>query len=166
MLMIPSYNYNFHPLFYGIILFLYTLFTLINMSLNFLNNWFSYITFLILIGGLMIIFLYFTSFISNMKISMKWSFLKMIPFKNFMFILFIIINLIFNFNQFMSPMKINEMNSYNFMILNLKENYFFSFIFIKNKNLNIIMCMIYLLICLTFIVKICIIKKFTLRKIN
>nr|AXS66068.1 NADH dehydrogenase subunit 6 [Curculionoidea sp. 26 KM-2017] len=60
-----------HPLSISMILFLQTL--LISIITGKLNNnfWFSYILFLILIGGLMILFIYMTSIASNEKFKLS-----------------------------------------------------------------------------------------------
>nr|APX40340.1 NADH dehydrogenase subunit 6 [Clytra quadripunctata] len=56
-----------HPLTSGLILLIQTvLIALISGSMNF-NFWFSYIVFLIMIGGMLVLFIYMTSVASNEK---------------------------------------------------------------------------------------------------
>nr|UKE80186.1 NADH dehydrogenase subunit 6 [Hycleus dufourii] len=60
-----------HPLSLGMILLLQTtLISLISGQLC-LNYWFSYILFIIMIGGMLILFIYMTSIASNEKFNMK-----------------------------------------------------------------------------------------------
>nr|YP_784043.1 NADH dehydrogenase subunit 6 [Scutigerella causeyae]ABF93311.1 NADH dehydrogenase subunit 6 [Scutigerella causeyae] len=72
-----------HPVPMGITLILSTFFTAL-ISLFFMNSpWFSYILFLITIGGVLILFLYMTSLISSEEFPMKnvlFSFLLMLTF--------------------------------------------------------------------------------------
>nr|AXS65432.1 NADH dehydrogenase subunit 6 [Coleoptera sp. 18 KM-2017]AXS66608.1 NADH dehydrogenase subunit 6 [Tenebrionoidea sp. 22 KM-2017] len=64
--------FMYHPLSMGLILLSQTLMTCLIMGYFFINFWFSYIMFLILIGGMLILFLYMTSIASNEKF--KWNF--------------------------------------------------------------------------------------------
>nr|ALO76750.1 NADH deshydrogenase subunit 6 [Strongylium suspicax] len=60
-----------HPLSMGMILLIQTtLISMITSSLN-QNSWFSYILFLIMIGGMLILFMYMTSVASNEKFKMN-----------------------------------------------------------------------------------------------
>nr|AXS65938.1 NADH dehydrogenase subunit 6 [Curculionoidea sp. 19 KM-2017] len=135
-----------HPLSLGAILLIQTL--LISMSTSFLNMnfWFGYILMLIMIGGMMIMFIYMTSIASNEKFSLP---------KNKLMILIFISMLTMIFYPWFSdyfvsymPLMMQPMNS----MLEIKFilNKFFSF-----PNLKfMMMMMIYLLITLIAIVKI------------
>nr|YP_010031607.1 NADH dehydrogenase subunit 6 [Necremnus tutae]QOV03002.1 NADH dehydrogenase subunit 6 [Necremnus tutae] len=165
---IPSHNKLIHPVIMGLILLNISILCSMNSSLTNNNHWFSYLMFLIIIGGMMIIFLYFTSFISNMKTSMKWSFIINIPLK-FFFIIIFIIYFMFNFNKYL--FWLSEFSEIKSLMLNMKilmnnNNMQIMYMYMYNKNFSTIISMIYLLICLTFIVKMCINKKMMLRKTN
>lgn len=166
--LIPSNNKNIHPIIIGLILLILTIFTSINIRIYINSHWFSFIIFLILIGGIIILFLYFTRFIRNIKITIKWIFLYSIPIK-FLILIILLLNIIlilnYNFNWYNN---FNEIKSINEIIkLNsINNNYIYIYIFIENKNLSTIISILYLLICLTLIVKFCINKKFSIRKIN
>nr|AZL93215.1 NADH dehydrogenase subunit 6 [Eupelmus sp. ZJUH_2016012] len=166
LILIPSHYFKFHPLTYGIILFNFTMMISLNLSKFFQNYWFSYITFLILIGGLMIIFLYFTSFISNSKFFINWDLMKFIPFKNILFLMFFMFYIFKYQNLFPNFLNFNEIEKFTLLINNLIDLNNLMFIFLNYKFFNLMVCMLYMLICLTFIVKICINKKFSMRKIN
>nr|AXS65558.1 NADH dehydrogenase subunit 6 [Curculionoidea sp. 23 KM-2017] len=107
-----------HPLSISIILFLQTI--LISLITGKLNNnfWFSYILFLILIGGLMILFIYMTSIASNEKFQFS---LNSLFLPSAIFIIMIMMsNLnfhnILNFESLMSITSINKSMNSNMMI--------------------------------------------------
>nr|AEP27446.1 NADH dehydrogenase subunit 6 [Deporaus betulae] len=135
-----------HPLSFGLILLIQTILTsFITGKLNY-NYWFSYILFLIMVGGMLILFIYMTSIASNekFKFSMKIS----IMFTSF----FLVSWLPTLLNNFIS-MKISSMmflNQSKMLMMNLSMNKFMNF----PSNLIILMIMTYLLITLIAIVKI------------
>nr|YP_010688325.1 NADH dehydrogenase subunit 6 [Cheiloneurus elegans]WBR65753.1 NADH dehydrogenase subunit 6 [Cheiloneurus elegans] len=162
--LIPSYYKLFHPLILGSILMLMNMLTSINISMYMYNNWWSYITFLVMVGGMMILFLYFTSFINNMIISMKIIFFKNLIFKSLIFLIFMII-MFMNYKKFLiwsSSINLNEINM-NLYNKNLSK---FIIMYTYNLNYNMIICLIYLLISLFLIVKMIISNKYSLRKMN
>nr|YP_010703306.1 NADH dehydrogenase subunit 6 [Anastatus shichengensis]WCO11509.1 NADH dehydrogenase subunit 6 [Anastatus shichengensis] len=167
MSIFPHKNKMIHPMIMGFNLLLLTILSSININLLFNNHWLSFIIFLIMIGGLMILFLYFTSFISNMNSSIKWKKLINFPFKLFMLSTFFIM-MIMNFNKFIWSNKFIEINNMISISKNIlmENNIQMNFLFLINKNMNTLLMMMFLIISLTFIVKICINKKFSLRKIN
>nr|APX40925.1 NADH dehydrogenase subunit 6 [Phyllotreta cruciferae] len=65
-----------HPLSFGLILLLQTIYTCVISGLMNLNFWYSYILFLILIGGMLILFIYMTSIASNEKFKFN---IKLLP---------------------------------------------------------------------------------------
>nr|AST14975.1 NADH dehydrogenase subunit 6 [Galeruca sp. EMHAU-15083109] len=135
-----------HPLSCGMILLLQTiLIALITGLLNF-NFWFSYIMFLIMIGGMLVLFIYMTSIASNekFKFSMKTSILMIFT----LFIIFMLMmmdNFYFNMNNQLIEMKLISNLNYYMML-----NKYFNF-----PNLLIMLSMIiYLFLTLIAIVKI------------
>lgn len=166
ILLTYSINFNnnkIHPLIIISILIILLILASLNLRLYFNNHWFSFLIFIIIVGGIIVIFLYFISFINNIKTSIKWFFLKFIPLKilSIITLFFITYNLINNLNWIIN---FNEIITFykniNFNILNL------TYIFIYPKNFTTLLCILYLLLALTIIVKICLIKKLTLRKFN
>lgn len=112
--------------------------------------WFSYILFLIFIGGILILFIYISSLASNEKVIFSYSFfIKILIFINFL-ILIIIIDKFYIINFFNNT----EIIKFNSLIL-IKENYFsLSKIYDSPNNLIIILLISYLLLTLIVIVKI------------
>nr|AML26186.1 NADH dehydrogenase subunit 6 [Scolytinae sp. BMNH 1274291] len=56
-----------NPLSKGYMLLLLTIFTSLSASTLFMNSWFGYILFLIMVGGMLVAFIYMTSIASNEK---------------------------------------------------------------------------------------------------
>nr|YP_010626100.1 NADH dehydrogenase subunit 6 [Fibla pasiphae]WBK02911.1 NADH dehydrogenase subunit 6 [Fibla pasiphae] len=130
-----------HPLIMGFLLIIQTL--LISLISGFLNNtyWFSYILFLVMIGGMMILFIYMTSLASNEK----YYFSSLYFFLNLTMLLFsiILILMIYYYNFSMINLN-NEIN----LMFNLNKLYN-----LNSKNITLI-SIIYLLITLIIIIKI------------
>nr|QNP09906.1 NADH dehydrogenase subunit 6 [Ochthebius sp. IBE<ESP> RA617] len=151
-----SINFLFmiHPLSMGLTLLAQTIMiTMITGLMNF-NYWFSYILFLIMIGGMLVLFIYMTSIASNekFKFNMKLTIMMLMIFLMIMAIMMLInknLLLINNFNYFI--------NSYNNYLMMSK---------FYNKPSNIIMfiMIIYLFITLIAVVKITEFKSGPLRQ--
>nr|AXS66568.1 NADH dehydrogenase subunit 6 [Tenebrionoidea sp. 9 KM-2017] len=145
-----------HPLSMGLILLIQTLtISLItgNLSLNF---WFSYIIFLVLIGGMLVLFIYMTSVASNEKF--EWN-LKIIPMMMSSLVLMLTVNLYYT-----------NIKSINMMTKNFKINEQINISMIKYINfpssMILIFMIIYLLITLIAVVKITDISNGPLRQKN
>nr|AEP27494.1 NADH dehydrogenase subunit 6 [Strophosoma melanogrammum] len=136
-----------HPLSLGFTILLQTIIISLCTGLLNLDFWFSYILFLIMVGGMLVLFIYMTSIASNEKF--KFSF-KMTLF--FFFFLLTIIILSFSDNHFLMM----NMSDYNFN----NQSIFYSNNLSMSKYMNfpsmlvMVMMMIYLLLTLIAIVKI------------
>nr|WIL79807.1 NADH dehydrogenase subunit 6 [Neohydnus sinensis] len=136
-----------HPMSLGLILLIQTI--SLSLIINFLNFnfWFSYILFLVMIGGMLILFTYMTSVASNEKFMFnnKIIMLFLIWFMMNIFSIMIdfsFIDIIFNNNE---TLKLS-----NNLMFNLSMNKYFNF-----PNLSIFyITIIYLLITLIAVVKI------------
>nr|QWT29605.1 NADH dehydrogenase subunit 6 [Aporia crataegi] len=140
-----------HPLLMGLMILLQTMLLSLLMGIYINTYWFSYILFLIFLGGLLVLFIYVSSIASNemMKFFMKFKFnlilLLMITFifiyfKNYIFIDYYNNNEMNNFNQyflFYNEFKINLSKLYN-----------------NQTFLLIMMLIIYLFITLIAVIKI------------
>nr|ALO71160.1 NADH deshydrogenase subunit 6 [Subcoccinella vigintiquattuorpunctata] len=146
-----------HPLALGMIILIQSiLVSIYTGSLNF-NFWYSYILMLIMIGGLLILFIYMTSIASNEKFKMKF--------------LILIISLIISSTMMIWMLKNSLFNEYlykNFLIL--KMNNFYNYNYSMNKFLNypslkiLLITIFYLLISMIASVKICKMKFGPLRQ--
>nr|QWB85932.1 NADH dehydrogenase subunit 6 [Glenea licenti] len=134
-----------HPLSLGLILLFQTTLIALISSLMSYNFWFSYILFLIMIGGMLILFIYMTSIASNekFKFSSKLTLMFIISLLPLIFIFldFYFFNLINNYDL------INQSVNFSF---NLTLNKFINW----PQNFLFLMMMIYLFITLIMIVKI------------
>nr|QTJ63461.1 NADH dehydrogenase subunit 6 [Sycophaga agraensis] len=154
---------NIHPLLLMLILMVLIILCSLNLSLYIFNNLFSYLLFLIMIGGLMIIFMYFTSFINNKY--MIWSFDKYLFMKMFIFI-FMIYNM--NLHEMIFMNKYMENFSLfmlmKFKLLNNSMNNYLMYIY--PMNLTTLFCLLYLLMVMTLVTSVLKNKKFLIRKLN
>nr|AWV83429.1 NADH dehydrogenase subunit 6 [Aleeta curvicosta] len=153
IMILLSINFIFmkHPLSMGSILLMQTMFSSI-MCMFYMNSYFfSYILFLIFIGGMLILFMYMSSIASNEKFyfSMKLLTLNLI---------IIIIMMMFNVFKF----KLDNMNKLLEMN-NLLDNFMIKKLYILPSGIMTIMMVIYLLFTLIVIVNIISIKLSPLR---
>nr|AHG53593.1 NADH dehydrogenase subunit 6 [Drosophila yakuba] len=141
-----------HPLALGLTLLIQTIFVCLLSGLMTKNFWYSYILFLIFLGGMLVLFIYVTSLASNemFNLSIKLTLFSMFILF-FMFILSMILDktsiTLFLMNNEMQ--SIIEMNSY-FTENSLSLNKLYNF----PTNFVTILLMNYLLITLIVVVKI------------
>lgn len=148
-----------HPIYILILIIIYgriICFIISTWSYNFI---YSIILFLIIIRGILIIFLYFSSLISNNQT--KFTINPTLIFRlTLNIIIFIFIIKYFNYSIY----KFNEI----LIIFQINYNIFNNIVYIFSypfRNITII-CIIYLLLTLFIIIKICSIKSSALRKLN
>nr|AOY39822.1 NADH dehydrogenase subunit 6 [Curculionoidea sp. 1 KM-2015] len=155
MLMLMLYSWLFstlflfmnHPLTLGSMLLMQTIIVALMSGLLYMNFWFSYIMFLIMVGGMLIMFMYMTSIASNEKFKMPGK---------LMTVFFITITIFFVFTSFL--MDNFFIPSIQYMTTNFSMNN--SWLLSLNKFFNLpnyilsIMLMLYLLLTLIAIVKI------------
>nr|AHA52522.1 NADH dehydrogenase subunit 6 [Eumacrocentrus sp. QL-2013] len=109
LMIIPTYLIKFHPLILSLLLTLYTI--ILVMKLNYLNNlyWYSYILYLIMVGGILILFMYLTSISNNELLYLNKKY-----YMNFMIKMMLIL--------FIYLMMIKYMKSLNFLMLNYHQD--------------------------------------------
>nr|AML26309.1 NADH dehydrogenase subunit 6 [Hydrophilidae sp. BMNH 1274335] len=145
--------FSTHPMTMGLTLLIQVICVSLMTGMLSNNFWFSYILFIIMIGGMMVLFIYMTSIASNEK----FKFSKMLMIK--MLMLF----LLFSFISMLSDNIINEyQNLFYFMDMNINLNKYINYPY----NIITIMMILYLLITLIAIVKISKIKYGPLRTTN
>nr|YP_010180340.1 NADH dehydrogenase subunit 6 [Oenopia sauzeti]QVD39759.1 NADH dehydrogenase subunit 6 [Oenopia sauzeti] len=133
-----------HPLSMGLVILMHTIITCIYIGLMSLNFWFSYILILIMIGGLLVLFIYMTSIASNEKFKFNKILFTMISIFTISMIFNLTLNNKYNLNFMLNNELLNNMN-FN---LNLSK-------FITFPNSNIFMIIVfYLLIAMIAVVKI------------
>nr|ADO60410.1 NADH dehydrogenase subunit 6 [Hydrochus sp. BMNH 840193] len=145
-----------HPMSMGLMLLMQT-FT-ISLTTGFMNFnwWFSYILFIIMIGGMLILFIYMTSIASNEKFSSSY----LIPLF-FSILLFMSLLIMFNDNFIIEYFNINNLN-----IMNSNNKIMLSKFLNIPSNMIMLTMIIYLLITLIAVAKITNISKGPLRQMN
>nr|AFU50151.1 NADH dehydrogenase subunit 6 [Arescus labiatus] len=142
-----------HPVTMSIIIIMQTIMISMIMGMSLLNFWFSYILFLIMIGGMLIMFMYMTNVASNLKFKLS----KIL----FMFLITITISSIILSNTDMNYwFKFSVTN--NSLIPNLLMTKYYNL----PSNLMLMMMMAYLMITLIMTVKITNTKSGPLRQKN
>nr|YP_009186006.1 NADH dehydrogenase subunit 6 [Tetartopeus terminatus]ALO71199.1 NADH deshydrogenase subunit 6 [Tetartopeus terminatus] len=155
MMMSMMFLFMKHPLSMGFILLLQTItITMITGLISF-NFWFSYILFLIMIGGMLVLFIYMTSIASNeyFKYSNSLLLMMIITMMTTIYLYFTYDKMIMNYLN----MNQDFLNNYNFY---LSMSKFINY----PSNLIMFLMIIYLFITLIAVVKICKINMGPLRQ--
>nr|YP_009158976.1 NADH dehydrogenase subunit 6 [Prosopocoilus gracilis]AFQ62185.1 NADH dehydrogenase subunit 6 [Cheironitis sp. MJTNT-2012]AKN01395.1 NADH dehydrogenase subunit 6 [Prosopocoilus gracilis] len=152
-LMLPMVN---HPLSMGLLLLIQSMLIAMTSGLLNLTFWYSYILLLIMIGGMLVLFMYMTSVASNEKF--KLSPLLSIP----PLLLMIIFPLSSLIDQWMSSSKIITSETLHLSFSLLSLNKFLNFPAIMISTIMIL----YLLITLIVVIKISKFKQGPLRNFN
>nr|YP_010269870.1 NADH dehydrogenase subunit 6 [Orthotomicus erosus]UJX85645.1 NADH dehydrogenase subunit 6 [Orthotomicus erosus] len=138
-----------HPLALGGILFIQTVFITISSGMLYSNFWYSYLLFLIMISGMLILFMYMTSIASNEKFSIPsyWKILLL----TFYFTIFSLFALFLE-DTFFEKIKTTPWNFF-FSELDSLKPWMLSKFFNTPFNQIIIFLMIYLFLTLIMTVK-------------
>nr|QZQ53009.1 NADH dehydrogenase subunit 6 [Metoecus cf. javanus JL-2021a] len=148
-----------HPLSMGVTLLVQTiLISLLTGSLNF-NFWYSYILFLIMVGGMLVLFTYMTSVASNEKFKMNYNSLL------FLMALMTTLPLLLYYFTILFKTKFNN-ELYSQMNIQPIMNTFLNKYFNYPSNILLYFVIIYLLISLIAIVKISNLTQGPLRHTN
>nr|YP_009229554.1 NADH dehydrogenase subunit 6 [Papilio xuthus]ABQ63459.1 NADH dehydrogenase subunit 6 [Papilio xuthus]ALT55635.1 NADH dehydrogenase subunit 6 [Papilio xuthus]ANW48054.1 NADH dehydrogenase subunit 6 [Papilio xuthus]QSZ78099.1 NADH dehydrogenase subunit 6 [Papilio xuthus]WEF74860.1 NADH dehydrogenase subunit 6 [Papilio xuthus] len=155
-----------HPLSMGLMILIQTLIVCLLSGMLINSYWFSYILFLVFLGGLLVLFIYVSSVASNELFNMNFFM------KNIMFLLFILtfimsINQMYNMNWLNFSFNYEMNNMMNFFIFFNNENKInLSKLYNNQNQFMMMMLIIYLFITLVAIVKITNIFFGPLRSIN
>nr|YP_009442843.1 NADH dehydrogenase subunit 6 [Phaedyma columella]ATP01318.1 NADH dehydrogenase subunit 6 [Phaedyma columella] len=155
-----------HPLAMGMLILIQTLLTCLLSGMMINTYWFSYILFLIFLGGLLVLFIYVSSVASNELF--KISFLNKFSLSFYIFLIFIFSFLMKNNLNWMNFSFNDEMfNFFNtFLFFNNEFNFNLSKLYNEQTYLLMTMMIIYLFITLIAIVKITNIFYGPLRSFN
>nr|ALO77262.1 NADH deshydrogenase subunit 6 [Mikadonius gracilis] len=148
-----------HPMSMGLILLIQT--TIISLLTGYfnMNFWYSYIIFLIMIGGMLIIFIYMTSVASNEKFNFSFKYMYII------FISMLMFTIIYNLILFKMNINFlnNEMLNFNkILLINIPMNKYINF----PTNIILLWMITYLFIALIATIKISNINYGPLRQMN
>nr|YP_010569024.1 NADH dehydrogenase subunit 6 [Chonala masoni]UZC78760.1 NADH dehydrogenase subunit 6 [Chonala masoni] len=142
-----------HPISMGLLILLQTLFVSLIAGMLINSYWFSYILFLVFLGGLLVLFIYVSSIASNEMMNLFFT----IKIFFFMFIVILNLSILFKNNLNWLNLSFNEdMDNFtNLFLFNHNENYI-SLLKLYNEQtyLLMIIMIIYLFITLIAVVKI------------
>nr|QRV62520.1 NADH dehydrogenase subunit 6 [Hydroporus puberulus] len=153
LMMSMTFLFMNHPMSMGLILMIQTILIILITGMYSYSFWFSYILFLIMIGGMLILFMYMTSLASNEKFKIS----KNIYIMFILMIMFIMMILFFNDFMIMEYFQktSNMMELLNKLMMHKNENLNSLYMLYNKPNFLINILMInYLLITLIAIVKI------------
>nr|QOW08067.1 NADH dehydrogenase subunit 6 [Attagenus unicolor japonicus] len=147
MVMATMFMFHKHPMSMGTTLLMQTLLMMMLTGVFFENFWYSYIFFLVMVGGMLIIFIYMTSIASNEKF--KFSSTMMIM----MTITGMTMTLIMMNEPFIQSMMTNPQDMMSMEMNKMWEMSMIKFFLDPGKKM-FIMIMIFLLMALIAVVKI------------
>nr|YP_054493.1 NADH dehydrogenase subunit 6 [Periplaneta fuliginosa]BAD32639.1 NADH dehydrogenase subunit 6 [Periplaneta fuliginosa] len=147
-----------HPLTMGLMLLIQTVIMCMTSGMLSQSFWFSYVLFLIFLGGMLVLFIYVTSLASNEMFYMSMK--MMLAMITIMLVLFLLINM----DQMINNMEI-MMHEY---LYNMENEMMNSLTKLYNQPTNLITIMLasYLFLTLIVVVKITNISKGPLRQMN
>nr|YP_010341272.1 NADH dehydrogenase subunit 6 [Stenamma diecki]UNZ99532.1 NADH dehydrogenase subunit 6 [Stenamma diecki] len=158
-----------HPISMIILLIIYTMMVCLIMSMWSFNYMYSIITFLMMISGMLIIFLYFASLISNEQFKLNMNTYLLTNFiVNLAFMVYFMLNWTILTPPYPNTLTYNINSNESLMLHNLNNTPFNNLesIYLYPFNNLTFLCIMYLLLALFSIIKICSLKSMTLRKIN
>lgn len=155
-------NNKYHPIILLIILILLTI--LISLKINIIfKSWTNFILFLIIIGGLIVIYIYITRLINNKNLYINLKNFLIISLKLILIILILILilNILSNNNLYFNS---QEIFSFNYNIFEKKNELIISELYYYNKY-SIIFIILYLYYSIICIINICYKTKKPIRQL-
>nr|YP_002265611.1 NADH dehydrogenase subunit 6 [Trachypachus holmbergi]ACF35144.1 NADH dehydrogenase subunit 6 [Trachypachus holmbergi] len=142
-----------HPLSMGLILLIQTILITLISSMFSYTYWFSYILFLVMLGGMLVLFIYMTSLASNEMFNFS---MKTPLFMGTFFALMFIIFLFMDYMNMIPIMKNSNMQEFynNMMFFNNENLFTLNKIYNMPNNLITILLVNYLFLTLIAVVKI------------
>nr|QEJ81474.1 NADH dehydrogenase subunit 6 [Diaphanes citrinus] len=149
-----------HPMSMGLILLTQTILISLTTSAMSMNSWFSYILFLVMVGGMLILFTYMTSVASNEMFKHNNMIMMMLMMSSMM-----LIHIMMKKKSIMNYFMFNNDDSFSF---NNNENFSINLTeYLSFPNMMMWLTLIlYLLITMIAVVKITLIKYGPLREMN
>nr|AEK48370.1 NADH dehydrogenase subunit 6 [Peripatoides sympatrica] len=154
-----TFTFMNHPLSMGLMIMLQVILICIIMGIYSMNFWFSYMLFLIFLGGLLVLFIYISSLAENELFMFYNKWLNKI-FCLILIMLILISNLSLNFN--LNYYNLDSMEKMK--LLDLKMHFLFTHFYSSSIWKITIFLSIYLLLCLLIVTKICQLNKGPMRQ--
>nr|YP_009160987.1 NADH dehydrogenase subunit 6 [Luehdorfia chinensis]YP_010890273.1 NADH dehydrogenase subunit 6 [Luehdorfia chinensis huashanensis]AJA05961.1 NADH dehydrogenase subunit 6 [Luehdorfia chinensis]AJA05974.1 NADH dehydrogenase subunit 6 [Luehdorfia chinensis]AJA05987.1 NADH dehydrogenase subunit 6 [Luehdorfia chinensis]WJJ80174.1 NADH dehydrogenase subunit 6 [Luehdorfia chinensis huashanensis] len=143
-----------HPLSMGLMILIQTMLTCLLSGMMINTYWFSYILFIVFLGGLLVLFIYMSSIASNELFNINF-FNKMIIMLFFMLSFLIMFMFMYNLNWLNFFFNLEMNNMYNLFIFFNNENKInLSKLYNNQTYMMLMMLIIYLFITLVAVVKI------------
>nr|YP_009024435.1 NADH dehydrogenase subunit 6 [Luehdorfia taibai]AGQ18551.1 NADH dehydrogenase subunit 6 [Luehdorfia taibai] len=143
-----------HPLSMGLLILIQTMLTCLLSGMMINTYWFSYILFIVFLGGLLVLFIYMSSIASNELFNINF-FNKMIIMLFFMLSFLIMFMFMYNLNWLNFFFNLEMNNMYNLFIFFNNENKInLSKLYNNQTYMMLMMLIIYLFITLVAVVKI------------
>nr|YP_009117297.1 NADH dehydrogenase subunit 6 [Muscina stabulans]AJE61323.1 NADH dehydrogenase subunit 6 [Muscina stabulans] len=164
MTLLIIFNFIFmnmkHPLAMGLMLLIQT--TLVSLMTGMISKsfWFSYILFIVFIGGMLVLFIYVTSLASNEMFTLS---IKLLVLSTILFLFFMLYFMLTDYFQLLNYFNLEIEKIMNFHSYNMENSLSLNKLYNYPTNLLTIMLMNYLLITLIVIVKITKLHKGPLR---
>nr|AVT43718.1 NADH dehydrogenase subunit 6 [Agathymus micheneri] len=158
-----------HPLSMGLMILTQTLLICLISGMIIHTYWFSYILFLVFLGGLLVLFIYVSSIACNEYFNFKFNNKIFIKFLIMILLLYCIIKIInMKYMKFMNFFNSYELNNFFnlFIFFNNENNINLNKLYNKQNYLLMFMLIIYLFITLVAVVKITNIFYGPLRSFN
>nr|YP_009045231.1 NADH dehydrogenase subunit 6 [Euthalia irrubescens]AHA03569.1 NADH dehydrogenase subunit 6 [Euthalia irrubescens] len=142
-----------HPLSMGLLILIQTLLTCLLTGMLINTYWFSYILFLIFLGGLLVLFIYVSSIASNELF--KFSFINKFFYLIYIFLILMMSLILKNNLNWMNFSFNDEMNNFfNLMFFNNEYNFNLAKLYNEQTYFLMMVMIIYLFITLIAVVKI------------
>nr|YP_009500646.1 NADH dehydrogenase subunit 6 [Ernolatia moorei]AWT58421.1 NADH dehydrogenase subunit 6 [Ernolatia moorei] len=143
-----------HPLSMGMMILIQTLLTSLITGMMIKTYWFSYILFLVFLGGLLVLFIYVSSIASNELFYFNMNMKLTIFFFFLVFIMFMLLNFKFKFMNYMIDYNLEMNNFFNMMFFNNENKINMNKLYNNQTTMLTILLIIYLFINLIAVVKI------------
>nr|YP_010968364.1 NADH dehydrogenase subunit 6 [Isomyia nebulosa]WNO18612.1 NADH dehydrogenase subunit 6 [Isomyia nebulosa] len=140
-----------HPLAMGLTLLIQTTLVCLMTSLMTKSSWFSYILFLVFLGGMLVLFIYVTSLASNEMFSFS---IKLLMISSLMFLSMMMIFIFIDKNLLMQYKNLELKSIYNLNTYIMENSLSLNKLYNYPTNILTILLMNYLLITLIAVVKI------------
>nr|AWN56229.1 NADH dehydrogenase subunit 6 [Dorymyrmex brunneus] len=163
ILFLISMNMRSHPMIPMILIILYSIMMSFYISLWKINFMYSIMMFMIMISGLLIIFLYFSSLISNEQMTLNPN--KLLTLTFLLSFLTFFMNLYYSKNYLFNLLNLSKENA---PLMHINEKMFSNILNLYTYPFNniTIICMLFLLMSLFTIIKMSSMKSKPMRKIS
>nr|AZL93241.1 NADH dehydrogenase subunit 6 [Exallonyx sp. ZJUH_2016014] len=164
LILLPINKKYYSPILMTTLLLMFTFVSILNISILSSSYMYSFLMFLMFIGGILILFLYFNSFIMNSK---NFLIKKFLLYSSMKMYLLTLLNLLILSNWMIYFISMNNFIEISTMYINMKLNSMIlmndstiKYMYLYPYNMYTIFIIIYLFFTLVTVMKICFFKNF------